>query len=45
MINKSTELDYYKIKCDNDFKIIIPSNYSHITSIYLDQVTTDYNFS
>jgi hypothetical protein len=38
-INKSVELDYYKIKCDDDYKIIIPSNYSNSTSEYLDYVT------
>ena len=38
-------MDYYKIKCDNDYKIIIPSNYSNTTSLYLDHITSSYNFS
>jgi hypothetical protein len=43
-INKSVELDYYKIKCNDDYHIIIPSNFSRKTCDYLDQVTAKYNF-
>lgn len=38
-INKSVELDYYKLKCEDSYKIIIPYNYSHSTSEYLDNIT------
>lgn len=44
-INKSAEVDYYKIRCNNDYQIIIPQNYSKTTSDYLDQITKRYNFS
>jgi hypothetical protein len=27
-INKSVEVDYYKIRCNNDFRIIIPQKFS-----------------
>jgi hypothetical protein len=43
-INKSVELDYYKIKCNDNYQIIIPSNFSKHTSEYLDEVTAKYNF-
>ena len=44
-INKSVEVDYYKIRCNNDYQIIIPRNFSQTTSDYLDQITKHYNFS
>lgn len=44
-INKSVEVDYYKIYCDSVFRIIIPHNYSKRTSDYLDEVTKRYTFS
>ena len=43
-INKSTEVDYYKIRCNNEFKIVIPQNFSKTTSDYLEQVTKRYTF-
>eukprot|EP00980_Cylindrotheca_fusiformis_P003810 scaffold839_cov138-Cylindrotheca_fusiformis.AAC.5 len=44
-INRSTEVDYYKVHCDKEFRIIIPHNFSKSTSDYLDQVTQHYTFS
>ena len=43
-INKSVEVDYYKILCNNDYRIIIPYNFSKATSDYLDDVTKQYTF-
>ena len=43
-INKSVEVDYYKIFCNNDYRIIIPYNFSKATSDYLDDVTKQYTF-
>lgn len=44
-INKSVEVDYYKVRCDGEFRIIIPHNFSKTTSDYLDEVTKNYTFS
>ena len=44
-INKSVEVDYYKICCNNDYRIIIPENFSKVTGDYLEQVTKRYTFS
>jgi len=44
-INKSVEVDYYKVHCDGEFRIIIPQNFSKRTSNYLDEVTRQYTFS
>lgn len=44
-INKSVEVDYYKIRCNGEFRIIIPRNFSKSTSDYLDLVTQRYTFS
>ena len=44
-INKSVEVDYYKVNCDGDFRIIIPHNFSKATSEYLIKVTKQYTFS
>lgn len=44
-INRSTEVDYYKVYCDGEFRIIIPHNFSKSTSDYLDKVTQHYTFS
>jgi hypothetical protein len=44
-INKSVEVDYYKIMCNNEHRIIIPKNFSRETSDYLDQITKHYSFS
>jgi len=38
-INKSTEVDYYKVRCNGEYRIIIPENYSKSTSDYLDVTT------
>ena len=44
-INKSVEVDYYKVKCDGEFRIIIPRTFSKITSEYLEDVSVRYTFS
>ncbi len=44
-INKSVEVDYYKIRCNKDFRIVIPRSYSKTTSDYLDAITKKHNFS
>jgi hypothetical protein len=44
-INKSAEVDYYKVRCDDEFRIIIPQNHSKATGIYLEEITTRYTFS
>ena len=53
-INKSAEVDYYKVRCSNvgteqsnrqDYRIIIPRNFSKATSDYLERITRQYNFS
>lgn len=30
-INKSVEVDYYKICCNNEYRIIIPQNFSQVS--------------
>ena len=44
-INKSVEVDYYKVRCNGEYRIIIPQNFSKATSDYLDEVTKRYTFS
>ena len=45
-INKSTEVDYYKMKINNqDFRIIIPQKFSRSTSDYLEHISKRYTFS
>lgn len=44
-INKSVEVDYYKIRCNNEYRVIIPQTFSKTTSDYLDQITKRYTFS
>jgi hypothetical protein len=44
-INRSSEVDYYKVHCDGEFRIIIPHNFSLSTNDYLDTVTQHYTFS
>lgn len=44
-ITRSAEVDYYKLFCNNDFRIIIPANFSRMTSEYLDEVTQRYSFT
>jgi hypothetical protein len=43
-INKSVEVDYYKVRCNNAYRIIIPQNFSKATADYLDAVTKRYTF-
>ena len=44
-INKSVEVDYYKIRCDGEYRIVIPSSFSSATSEYLDKITRRHTFS
>lgn len=44
-INKSVEVDYYKMKVNGSFHIIIPSNFSKKTSEYLEEITVHHSFS
>lgn len=44
-INKSVEVDYYKIKCNGEFRTVIPQNFSKSTGEYLEEVTRQYTFS
>ncbi|KAL7554568.1 hypothetical protein ACHAWF_019036 [Thalassiosira exigua] len=44
-INKSVEVDYYKVKVNGSFHIIIPSNFSKKTSEYLEDITVHHSFS
>lgn len=44
-INRSVEVDYYKVQCDGEYQIIIPRNFSKSTSDYLEEVTKRYTFS
>jgi hypothetical protein len=44
-INKSVEVDYYKMKVNGSFHIIIPYNFSKVTSEYLEEITKVHSFS
>lgn len=44
-INKSVEVDYYKVRCNDEFRIIIPNNFSKETGEYLENITKHYTFS
>jgi hypothetical protein len=44
-INKSVEVDYYKVRCNGAYRVIIPRNFSKETSEYLAQLTMQYTFS
>lgn len=44
-INKSVEVDYYKVRVDGSFHIIIPSNFSKKTSEYLEEITVHHSFT
>ena len=44
-INKSVEVDYYKVKCNGEFRTVIPQNFSKSTGDYLEEVTRQYTFS
>lgn len=44
-INKSVEVDYYKVRCNDEFRIIIPNNFSKETGEYLENTTKHYTFS
>ena len=41
-INKSVEVDYYKVHCNGHFRTIIPANFSKSTGDYLEQITKRY---
>ena len=43
-INKSVEVDYYKLRVNGSYRIVIPRNFSQSTSDYLDEVTKRYTF-
>jgi len=43
-INKSVEVDYYKIRCNGKHRILIPANYARRTSDYLHETTQQYTF-
>ena len=43
-INRSAEVDYYKLKVNGAFRILIPQNFSPSTSDYLDATTRRYTF-
>ena len=44
-INKSVEVDYYKVRVNDEFRIIIPNNFSKETGEYLETTTKHYTFS
>jgi hypothetical protein len=44
-INKSVEVDYYKVRINDEFRIVIPNNFSKETSAYLEETTKHYTFS
>lgn len=44
-INKSMEVDYYKVRCNGKFRTIIPQNFSKMTGEYLEEITRRYTFS
>ena len=44
-INKSVEVDYYKVRCNDEYRIVIPKNFSKETSEYLEETTKHYTFS
>eukprot|EP00536_Pseudo-nitzschia_multiseries_P000059 jgi/Psemu1/321429/estExt_fgenesh1_pg.C_20043 len=44
-INKSVEVDYYKVRCNDEFRIVIPNNFSKETGEYLEETTKHYTFS
>ena len=43
-INKSVEVDYYKLRCNGEFRTIIPHNFSKSTGDYLEEVSKRYTF-
>lgn len=45
MVNKSVEVDYYKIRCTNGFHMLIPRNFSRKSWEYLEQITEQYTFA
>lgn len=44
-INKSVEVDYYKLKVNGSFHIIIPANFSKKTGEYLEEITKHHSFA
>ena len=45
MVNESVEVDYYKMRCPNGFRILIPRNFSRMSGEYLEQITEQYTFA
>ena len=43
-INKSVEVDYYKVKCSGKYITIIPVNFSKTIGDYLEKITKRYTF-
>jgi hypothetical protein len=43
-INKSVEVDYYKVRCNGEYRTIIPRTFSKSTDDYLQEVTKRYTF-
>ena len=44
-INKSAEVDSYKLKVDGAFRIVVPRQFSVATSDYLDLITRRHTFT
>ena len=44
-INKSAEVDYYKIRVDGAHRIVVPQTFSRATSDYLDAITRAHTFT
>ena len=44
-INKSVEVDYYKVEVNGAWTTIIPQNFSKATGDYLEEITKRYTFS
>ena len=39
------QVDYYKIRCNNDYRIVIPAKFSRSMGEYLGQITKRYTFA
>lgn len=44
-INKSVEVDYYKLRCNGEFRTVVPRTFSKSTSDYLESVSSRYTFA
>eukprot|EP00937_MAST-01D_sp_MAST-1D-sp2_P002830 g2830.t1 len=44
-INKSVEVDYYKLKLNGAFRTVIPQNFQKSTGEYLEKITRQYTFA